>query len=142
MEKTEGVAMRRLMTMLAAAGVACGFAVSPAQAAPQGEVVVKTIRNESTGGSCGTYWVQATNASDTPVLKVRLLMYVWTGGDVDDTVPYRGTKNRSWVTWSMYLKPGKTVSGSIDLCATVPLQPNAVDFASFTPKSVKWTWAK
>lgn len=134
--------VRKVMTALAGAAFALGLAVPTAQAAPQGEVVVKTIRNEPSGGSCGTYWVQATNASDTPVLKVRLLMYVWTGGAADDTVPFRGTKNRSWVTWSMYLKPGKTVTGSIDLCATVPLQPNAVDFASFTPERVKWTWVK
>lgn len=132
----------RIVGVLAAIGAALVLVVSPAQAAPKGEVVVTTVRNEPTGGSCGTYWVQATNASDTPVLKVRLLMYVWTGGDANDTVPFRGTKSRSWVAWSMYLKPGKSVTGSIDLCATVPLQPNAAEFASFSPERVKWTWAK
>ena len=134
--------IRILAVLFLALVLPFGLVTSPASAAPEGEVLIKTIRNEPTGGRCGNYTVQATNASDTAVKEVRLLMYVWTGGEVGDTVPFRGKKARSWVKWPMYLKPGKTIQGDIDLCTTVSLLPNAVDFASFVPERVRWKWVR
>ncbi len=114
-------------------------APTQAIANPRGELVAKDSSNLPTGGKCGIYGVNFYNASDTAILGARLLVYVWTGGDVD--TPYRKTKKRSWVSFKMYLKPGQSAKGEAKLCSTAYLAPNAVDFASFKVRKVTWTWA-
>ncbi len=98
----------------------------------------------STGGKCGTYSVNFYNASDTAILGARLLIYVWAGGDVGTSfkeTPYKKTKKRSWVSFKMYLKPGKSAVGEAELCSTAYLAPDAIDYASFKVKKLTWTWA-
>lgn len=135
-----------MKAIVASVSVAVALALvavtSPAQAAPQGEVVVERLVQRATSSKCADYWVQATNASDSPVTSVKLLMYAATDDDFTRFVPYKRTKKRSWVSWPMYLKPGKTIKGTMEICATVNMQPAAAKYATFAHKKVKWTWAK
>ena len=116
-----------------------------AHAAPQGKVIVKTYTNESTTRpGCGRHVVEIFNASNTTVLSVRVLTLIVVSDDVKKY--YRGSKKKSWVTYTTYLKPGKRAWSTYEdsvLCTTLPQQNFERHFWSvptFVVSAWSWKW--
>jgi hypothetical protein len=116
--------------------------------AANGEVIVNKWGNDlPASGNCGTSNIEFYNASSAPVFKVRVLYDTfYDGQNSNATKPYRnGKKYQSWVTFKMYLKPGKTALFKKSLCTNVPYINQTYswqsDGRSFKPIAILWTWA-
>lgn len=101
-------------------------------------------------GNCGTMILKFYNASTKPILSAKVLFHTatdWPGGGKEEWVPFRGKQEKnSWVTYKMYLAPGKSKRFTRLLCTNVPIQIKREGWKEsgriFDAIKYSWTWAK
>lgn len=138
---------RQRAVLLVALSLVMGAQItsSPAaQASPRGELVASTYQNglSPRGDGCGEYVVKFYNASNAPIFSAKLLITIALDLRRAER-PYRGTAKKSWVSYTMFLKPGGVTYFSADLCTTIRkrhFSNGAYEFTSFDMAKTRWAW--
>ena len=127
------------------------FSQTLPSSAAQGELVLEEISNGLPAyGNCGTMYIKFYNASTKPIINARLLYVTDTsfpGGGKKKLVPFRGGKEKnSWITYKMFLAPGKSQKFKRTLCSNVSIQNMEDEWEKwgriFNVKKYDWTWAR
>lgn len=129
--------------------VATLIAGSQPASAARGELEISDWGNGlPSGRTCGGIAITFYNASTAPILNARVLYYTEQDFTLETEEPFRSTKAKSWVTFKMYLKPGKSKTFERVLCSTLPpktgLNPDYGSWQedrAFIPVEYRWEWA-